>query len=63
MSDIDSLTAPVSTPDAGRFREIVGEEIEAALERAKERYVSEAKVGPQIDRSAGGYAFGNGDEE
>jgi len=38
------LTAAVRTPGTDRFREILDEELEAAMERAKERFVDESDI-------------------
>ena len=38
------LTAAVRTPGTDRFREVLAEELEAAMERAKERFVDESDI-------------------
>ena len=38
------LTVAVRTPGSDRFREILDEELEAAMERAKERFVDESDI-------------------
>jgi len=38
------LTAAVRTPGTDRFREILNEELKAAMERTKERFVEESDI-------------------